>query len=448
MRIGPLDRVCLRPALALLLFLCSCSSGPQRPGLPRPPLDPATLQLVERKQISRRVEQLTFTTPALDGPTHVDVILPDLYAAEPDRRYPVVYLLQGAIDDFTAWIAEGNAEALSAGYPYILVLPDAGNEGYYSDWYNDGAWGPPQWETYHIRQLLPWIDAHYRTKAERGQRAVAGVSMGGFGALSYAARHPDLFAAATSYSGMVDINFASDRISTPDSVFGQPGEQDIRWRGHNPWDLAGNLHGVDVMLYSRNGLPSRHWMHLDPAEIIVHMQNVSLHKRLLAAGVPHQWHDIGSGPHKWPIWQDDLADTLLQLLKVFADPPPAPDKVWYTAIEPDYTVFGWHVVLQRGVTEFSTLADADRGGFSLSGSGGGTVTTPSLYAPGTRVSATLQSATATQRLELQAGADGRLAVPLTLGPANRYQARTDAAEQDGGTKVYTTTVRFEPAGRR
>ena len=67
------------------------------------------------------------------------------------------------------------------------------------------AGGPPEWETFHIQQLIPWIDDRYRVDPSRAARAIAGLSMGGFGAMSYAARHPDLFSWAGSFSGAVDI---------------------------------------------------------------------------------------------------------------------------------------------------------------------------------------------------------------------------------------------------
>src|SRR5438128_1855963 len=66
---------------------------------------------------------------------------------------------------------------------------------------------PAAWETYHMRELIPWIDSHYPTVADRSGRAIAGLSMGGFGAMTYAAKHPDLFAAAGSFSGAVDTDY-------------------------------------------------------------------------------------------------------------------------------------------------------------------------------------------------------------------------------------------------
>ena len=406
------------------------------------------LVLLDSQHIDSRLVVLTLQTPALDGPTKVQILLPDRYDSTPTKRYPVVYMLQGAIDDYTAWIREGNAEALTAGYPMILVMPDAGKDGFYADWYNDGALGPPQWETYHIDQLIPWIDAHYRTVAARRGRAIGGVSMGGFGAVSYAARHPDLFAAVVSFSGLVNSNTLSDQSTIPDKVFGPRGTQEVRWRGHNPWDLAANLRGMDVTLYTRNGLPGKDWLGINPTEIIVHRQSVELHEQLLAANVPHHWDDHGAGAHKWPTWQEDLSEALLGLVTVFADPPPTPTSVSFKAIEPDYQVYGWHVALDRPALEFSTLSDADAHGFPLSGSGTATVITPPAYTPHSEYAVTLDAGKGPQKTLLRSSAGGRLSIRVPLGPANPDQQYTEASNKAGGPKVYSVTVGIAPGVAR
>src|SRR5690606_21685341 len=88
-----------------------------------------------------------------------------------------------------------DGENLTADYPSILVSPD-GNSGYWSDWFNGGTFGPPQYETFVTDQLIPLIDSRYRTMPNRAQRAVFGISMGGYGSLMLAARNPDLFGSA------------------------------------------------------------------------------------------------------------------------------------------------------------------------------------------------------------------------------------------------------------
>src|SRR6059058_630719 len=146
----------------------------------------ADLQLVASKPLTPRVTELTLHTDDLAADTHVRVMTPDGYDPSGRTRYPVLYLLHGCCDDYRSWTDKGDAEKITAGLPLIVVMPDAGQDGFYSDWYNAGAGGPPKWESYHIGQLIPFVDAHYPTVAARGGRAVAGLSMGGFGAMSYA----------------------------------------------------------------------------------------------------------------------------------------------------------------------------------------------------------------------------------------------------------------------
>src|SRR5205085_3008695 len=90
--------------------------------------------------------------------------------------------------------------------------------GWFSDWFNGGAFGPPMWETFHITQLIPWVDANLRTVAAAEGRAVAGLSQGGFGSLSYAARHPDLFTSAAAFSGGCEIARDAEAIRTSTSI--------------------------------------------------------------------------------------------------------------------------------------------------------------------------------------------------------------------------------------
>ena len=95
-------------------------------------------------------------------------------------------------------------ETFTADKDVIVVMPDAGQNsdaGWFTDWYNGGAYGSPRWETYHLVQLLDYVDRSFPTRGDRNGRVVAGLSMGGFGTMSYAARHPDLFAGAFSFSG-------------------------------------------------------------------------------------------------------------------------------------------------------------------------------------------------------------------------------------------------------
>ena len=140
------------------------------------------LTVTATQSLSPRLTQYTATSPALGGSTSIRVLLPDGYGAAPQREYPVLLLLHGCCDDYRSWVDKGRAEQLTAPYPLIVVMPDGGRNGWYSNPVNGG---PPRYETYAFDELLPWVDATFRAD---GRRAVAGLSMGGFGALKYAAR--------------------------------------------------------------------------------------------------------------------------------------------------------------------------------------------------------------------------------------------------------------------
>jgi S-formylglutathione hydrolase FrmB len=285
------------------------------------------IQVLSSQQLDSRLTDLTLSTDALAKPTHVRILVPAGYDGNAEH-YPVLYLLHGALADYHSWTDAGNAEALTAGLPLIVVMPDGGQGGWYTNWVNHGSGGPPEWEHFHIDELIPWMDDHYRTIAARDGRAIAGLSMGGFGALSYAGRHPDLFDWAGSFSGAVDVIHFPSVVGVialeafadgglPDDQFGDRVLNEANWRAHDPWDLAPNLRGMTVQIDTGNGRPGPYDSNkfsFDPVEEQVHEMSVSLHQRLLALGIPHTFDDYGPGTHTWPYWQRDLQQSLPSIL--------------------------------------------------------------------------------------------------------------------------------------
>jgi len=413
---------------------------------------PGAATIVSEQRIDSRLRELTIDAPALAGRTKARVLLPDGYRASRERRYPVLYLLHGAGGNETDWTDAGAAEQITDGRPLIVVMPDGGEAGWYTNWSNGGAGGPPAWERYHVRELIPLIDRRFRTVAARRGRAIAGLSMGGFGAFSYAARHPDLFAAAASYSGGVDLDaelfgqpigriavdgslaLAGFEGVTGADLFGDFETENILWRAHNPVDLAANLGGLKLALYTGNGLPGGPFGPdgQDIIEIGAHEMNVNLHRRLRRLGLPHIWSDYGPGGHTWPYWRRDLRQTMPWLMRRFDHPRPAPRKVELTAVEPRYEAYGWHVRLRRPDAEFSTLSDARRHGFELTGSGRALVRTPPRYRPRARYLARIRRVgdrsdnerrAAGHQRRLTVTRSGRLRIRLWLA-APRHPART------------------------
>ena len=301
-----------RAALLLALSVVLLAASPAR----------ADLTVTGTQTLSPRLMQFAATSDALGRSTSIRVLLPEGYAAAPDRRYPVLLLLHGCCDDYRSWVDKGRAEQLTAPYPLIVVMPDGGSAGWYSDPYNAGAFGPPRYETYAFGELLPWVDATFRST---GRRAVAGLSMGGFGALSYAARHPGVFDAAASYSGVLDASaFAANGYANliPDAVWGPRATELARWREHNPLDLAASLRGLSLIeLRTGNGSPGPLDTRTgrDNLEFQVWRENTDMHAKLDQLGIAHVYDDYGPGVHDWPYWARDLERTLINLRAVFPE---------------------------------------------------------------------------------------------------------------------------------
>jgi S-formylglutathione hydrolase FrmB len=418
------------------------------------------LHLVSFKQLDPRLVAATVRTAALPTPAIIRILLPAGYSAHPHRRYPVFYLLHGTSGYASDWTVRGGAEQTTAGRPLIVVMPDIDLGGDGGGWCTNWPDGMYKWETFHVDQLIPWIDRNLRTIASRSGRAIAGLSQGGFCSTSYAARHPDLFATALGYSGAPDIAYDPDAAAgstaiinatevfldhvPPNSMFGDRATNEVNWAAHDPTTLAPNLRWTSLFMYFGNGQPgpldsgppSLYAMTIEGA---VWRDNVDFHNRLEALGIPSFYDDYGPGTHSWPYWARDLRQSIGQIMAGFAHPPAAPRTVTYTSADDQYAVYRWRVTMHRTAREFSTLEHAAARGFALAGSGSGTVLTPPLYQPRRRYRVRLIGDRVSRRMTLTATRSGRLQITVPLGPSNRYQEYT-AAAYAAGTAVYTTRV--------
>lgn len=257
----------------------------------------------------------------------INVLLPPGYCDPSNARlrYPVLYLLHGAGDTYSAWAH--NTDLVSyekdVANPPIIVMPDAGANalaGWYSNWFDQEY----QWERYHITVLQSYVNDTYRTLPD--DIAVAGLSMGGFGAMSYAGRHPGMFKVAASFSGALDMLYGApatgvvfaqlhSQYGTPDDrVWGNQVADYANWEAHNPASLASKLKGTGtvVLLASGTGTPGGAYGD-DPSnpggyalENGVFQMNLSMARSLTLAGVPFQQHFYPGGYHGWVYWQADL----------------------------------------------------------------------------------------------------------------------------------------------
>jgi diacylglycerol O-acyltransferase/trehalose O-mycolyltransferase len=454
--------------------------------LPSPECTPRTTavpdgpaRLVQDKTVSGysgRLHDLTLYAPALSGYVHVDVLLPRGYSARPDSRYHALYLLHGSGGSYTDWVGHGASQILATGYsaanlpPAIVVMPDGGLEGYYTDWYgrdvdqpNEGP--PPGWATFDLDELIPYIDSHYRTIASRSGRAIAGLSMGGFGATSLPARRPDMFAAAGSFSGADDIDYdypyenallygtnPAFTGGAPDlCIWGDALTERVHWEAVDPTYLAGNIAPVDLFLASGDGTPGPYdsvapgtladTLGAAATEADIWSMNQGFVAALDQAGVSHTDYFYGSGTHSWPYWERDLAHFLPFLARAWAHPKPAPRTFDYRSESSSFSLWGWSFRTAGGVAEFTYLAGVGRGGLTVSGSGTLRVITAPLYPPGSRWIITA----ARNRRVLKASRTGRLSFPIELGPANAAQQTSfpsDGAAPSGWTTVNARIIRW------
>lgn len=161
------------------------------------------ITVVSQTNNGREID-LTVTTTAVSGQHQIIVLLPEGYGANPTAHYPVLYLEHGALAGPSGWTTSGGAAPqITDPYPLITVIPDGGVKGWFLNWKSCSTICPQNWETFHLTQLVPWIDSNLRTITNRSGRAIAGLSMGGFGSIHYAEDRPDLFSYAAAFSGAV-----------------------------------------------------------------------------------------------------------------------------------------------------------------------------------------------------------------------------------------------------
>ena len=152
------------------------------------------------------VDTLDVFSLSMQKTLKVAVTTPSTYQTSQDR-YPVIYLLHGGSGSFSDWhqkvTQKGIVNQLAETYKVVIVTPGVGPASYY---YDSPLLDSVRYETYMIQELIPFIDSQYRTLAQKESRAITGLSMGGHGAITLAAKHPELFVAAGSMSGVMNID--------------------------------------------------------------------------------------------------------------------------------------------------------------------------------------------------------------------------------------------------
>lgn len=195
----------------------------------------------------------------------VNVLLPPGYDEHPDARYPVLWLLHGANGGTDTWV-RGLAKFV-ADQPAIIVMPDGGVFGMYVDWWNAGERGGPAWATYHLQVLRELVEQRYRIRPERRWHAIGGISMGGQGALRYAALLPGYFGSVATFSAALpDMQTLEGQVGLT-ALVAAGGGTGVDYsavygsmlgpyaEGNNAWALVPNYEHTRMFLSSGNGVP-------------------------------------------------------------------------------------------------------------------------------------------------------------------------------------------------
>ncbi|HVI47617.1 MAG TPA: alpha/beta hydrolase family protein [Chitinophaga sp.] len=247
------------------------------------------------------VDTISIPSAAMRRSYKCVVVTPASYKSG-TQRYPVVYLLHGYAGNYANWITKVPAiRELADAYQCMIVCPD----GAFGSWYFDSPIDSNmRFETYVGKEIPAYIDQHYQTLPDRGHRAIAGLSMGGHGALYIAMRHTDTFGAAVSISGGVDLRPFPKNWDIAKRL-GPPGENGINWNGYTVIDQADHLKPGTLAISVDCGVK----------DFFVDV-NRELHKKLLQLDISHDYTERPGG-HSWEYWGNSIHYQLLFLHRFF-----------------------------------------------------------------------------------------------------------------------------------
>jgi S-formylglutathione hydrolase FrmB len=240
-------------------------------------------------------------SPSMHKAIKCVVITPSDYL-KTKKRYPVVYLLHGFGGNYARWLKvapqlKDKADELQ----FILICPDGG----YSSWYFDNPAGSSiRYETFTSKELPAFTDSSYKTIADRNHRAITGLSMGGHGSLYISIRHKDMFGAAGSASGVVDVS----HFPKNQDVKTRAGDSScctLNWEKNSVINLVDSLKNRELKLIIDCGI----------YDILI-LSNRKLHEKLLRLGIEHDYIER-PGTHNSAYWKNSIDYQLLFFKKFF-----------------------------------------------------------------------------------------------------------------------------------
>jgi len=250
-----------------------------------------------------RVDTIAVYSPSMKKTLKAAISFPSGYEKE-ESHYPVVYLLHGGSGAFSDWhqkvTEKGIVNQLAEEHKVLIVTPGVGPASYY---YDSPLLDSVRYETYMIQELIPFIDKNYRTLAQKESRAITGLSMGGHGAITLAAKHPTLFIAAGSMSGVMNIDTDLWKVGEDFRSLRKKGQIEmlgsINYQGplFNPYTAVGlvdQLKNQKVSLIIDCGVD----------DFLIET-NRQMHSLLMEKKVAHEYIER-PGAHTWNYWTEAL----------------------------------------------------------------------------------------------------------------------------------------------
>lgn len=241
-----------------------------------------------------KIGELSVQSKYITSPAKITVALPEGYnPMDTATRYPVVYLLNGHGGNNRSWSTVTALDSLASLYSMIIVCPDGRNS-----WY----WDSPidknmQMESYITRELIPFVDTTFNTRANREGRAITGLSMGGHGGLWLGWRHPELFANCGATSGGVDIRPFPKNWNMADRL-GPKDSNPKRWDEHTVMTLVPTLKdGVYNIIFDCG------------TEDFFFKVNNALDRELTKRGITHTYL-TSPGSHNGTYWKKSIGPQL------------------------------------------------------------------------------------------------------------------------------------------
>jgi len=308
----------LRPSITLILsaavlltILAQRSSTSTSASVIQSVAAPQTLNAQENS----RVQTIQFESKLVGKTLPYNVVLPPNYDQPGAKatRYPVLYLLHGLTGHYDNWTKRTSLSGYAAQYSMIVVTPE-GNNG----WYIDSATVPTdKYETYILEELIPDVERRYRVTSTREGRAIAGLSMGGYGAMKFGIKHPHLFSLAASMSG------ALGAASWTDKEVGPGGIRDSLMQTFGPANSptrAGNDLRKLVREFQPKPAAPLPYLYLDcGTEDFLIADNRDFVRLLVELKLPHEYRQL-PGAHSWPYWDAQVQEVLRIAARTFHPP--------------------------------------------------------------------------------------------------------------------------------